>query len=272
MGLVPGVTQYRFVNDMADEVSSRRFALLLEYDGGRYAGSQLQATLPTVQSVLEDALLKATGGDAIRVAYAGRTDAGVHALGQVGSFVSATRLDAETLTRALNAWLPADVVVRCTAQVGDDFDPRRQAVRRRYRYVIDNGPTRSALQRDRAWHVGQTLDVDAMARAAQGVLGVHDFKAFASPLEDPSASTVRELMAFEVRRDGLTVTCELVANAFLPHQVRRMVGALTEVGRGKLTPAQYAAMLDNAAASAGPTAPPHGLYLVQVEYPEAVFP
>ena len=175
---------------------SRRFALLLEYDGTRYAGSQLQANAPTVQSVLEEAVQRATG-EASRVAFAGRTDAGVHALGQVASFVSATRLDPETLVRALNAHLPADVVVRCAVHVDDAFDPRRQAVRRLYRYVIDNAPTRSALQRERAWHVGAALDVAAMREAAQGVLGVHDFKAFASPLEDRAPDTVRELMAFE---------------------------------------------------------------------------
>lgn len=249
----------------------RRFALLLEYDGTRYAGSQLQATSPTVQSVLEDAVQRATG-EASRMAFAGRTDAGVHALGQVASFVSATRLGPETLTRALNAHLPADVVVRRAVHTRDDFDPRRQAVRRLYRYVIDNGPTRPALQRERAWHVGTALDVAAMREAAQGVIGVHDFKAFASPLEDASASTVRELMAFDVHRDGASVTCDLTANAFLPHQVRRMAGALTDVGRGKLTPLQYVVLLGGAAASAGPTAPPHGLYMVRVEYAEQVFP
>jgi tRNA pseudouridine38-40 synthase len=110
-----------------------------------------------------------------------------------------------------------------------------------------------------------------MHEAAQGVLGVHDFRAFASPLEDPSASTVRELTQFDVRRDGASVTCELVANAFLPHQVRRMVGALVEVSRGKLVPAQYVALLDGAAASAGPTAPSQGLYLVLVEYRSPLF-
>jgi len=242
----------------------------LEYDGTRYAGSQLQATSPTVQSVLEESLQRATG-EASRIAFAGRTDAGVHALGQVASFVNATRLDPETLMRALNAHLPGDVAVRCATYVPDDFDPRRQAVRRLYRYVIANTPSRPALQRERAWHVAALLDVSAMEEAAQGVLGVHDFKAFASALEDPGASTVRELMAFDVIRDGSSVTCELTANAFLPHQVRRMVGALTDVGRGKLTPAQYVALLEGAASSSGVTAPPHGLYLVRVEYVEPIF-
>jgi tRNA pseudouridine38-40 synthase len=223
-----------------------------------------------VQSVLEEAVQRATG-EASRVAFAGRTDAGVHALGQVASFVSATRLDPETLVRALNAHLPADVVVRCAVHTDGAFDPRRQAVRRLYRYVIDNAPVRSALQRERAWHVGGTLDVEAMRGAAQGVLGVHDFKAFASPLEDRSASTVRELMAFEVHSDGATVMCELTANAFLPHQVRRMVGTLADVGKGKLMPSQYGSLLGGAASSAGVTAPPHGLYLVRVEYEQPIF-
>jgi len=111
-----------------------------------------------------------------------------------------------------------------------------------------------------------------MQEAARGVLGVHDFKAFASPLEDRSASTVRELMAFGVHRDGATVTCELTANAFLPHQVRRMVGTLTDVGRGKLTPSQYVSLLDGEGSSSGVTAPAHGLYLVRVEYVSTVFP
>jgi tRNA pseudouridine38-40 synthase len=110
-----------------------------------------------------------------------------------------------------------------------------------------------------------------MRAAAQDVLGVHDFKAFASPLEDPSASTVREVMAFDVQRDGTTVACELTANAFLPHQVRRMVGALVDVGRGKLTPSQYVALLEGAASSSGVTAPSHGLYLVRVEYATVIF-
>ena len=249
----------------------RRFALLVEYDGTRYAGSQLQTALPTVQSVLEEALQQATGGELIRVAFAGRTDAGVHALGQVASFVSTTRLDPQALMRALNAHLPADVAVRCAAYVADEFDPRRQAVRRFYRYVIANTPSRPALQRERAWHVATPLDVASIQEAAQGVLGVHDFKAFASALEDPGASTVRELMAFDVRGDGSTVTCELTANAFLPHQVRRMVGVLVDVGRGRLSPGQYVSILDGAASSSGVTAPAHGLYLVRVEYAQPVF-
>lgn len=248
----------------------RRFALLLEYDGGRFAGSQLQANAITVQSVLEDAVEKATGERA-RVAFAGRTDAGVHARGQVASFVGQTRLDVGTLQRALNAWLPEDVAIRAAVEVNGEFDPRRDAVRRHYRYVIDNRAVRPALERGRAWHVAAPLDLDAMARGGAGLLGCRDFAAFASPLERPEASTVRHLYAFDIRRRGGDVICEVAANAFLPHQVRRMVGALVEVGKQRLSFSEYMSLLDGPPSSAGPAAPAHGLYLMSVEYDQDVF-
>ena len=249
---------------------TRRIALLLEYDGTNFAGSQLQSDARTVQGVLEAAVQKTTQEQA-RVAFAGRTDAGVHAEGQVASFVTESALDVETLRRATNAWLPEDVVVRAVADVDAAFDPRRNAVERRYRYVIDNRPVRPALERLRAWHVGPHLDEGAMARAACSVLGHRDFAAFASRLEDDGASTARDLRRFDVTRSGDFVTCTLEANAFLPHQVRRMVGALVNVGKGKLDPAAYFAMLDEAPTSAGPAAPPHGLYLERVVYPADPF-
>ena len=245
---------------------TRRIALLLEYDGTGFAGSQLQTETRTVQGVLEAAVEKTTEA-ASRVAFAGRTDAGVHAEGQVASFVTESALDAETLRRALNAWLPEDVVVRAVADVDPAFDPRRGALRRRYRYVIDNRPVRPALQRLRAWHVATRLDEAAMTRAAAGVLGHRDFAAFASRLEDAGASTVRNLERFDVSRDDDNVTCTLEANGFLPHQVRRMVGALAEVGKGRRGVDAYGALLDGPPGSAGPAAPPHGLYLERVYYP-----
>jgi tRNA pseudouridine38-40 synthase len=249
---------------------SRRVALLVEYDGGRFAGSQLQSNAVTVQSVLEGAAAKATM-EASRIAFAGRTDAGVHARGQVAAFSTGSGLDCETLGRALNAWLPDDVVVREVVEVAADFDPRRDARRRWYRYVIDNGPVRPALERGRAWHVAGTLDAEAMAQAAARLVGKHDFAAFASRLEDASASTVRELYRFDVTRDGTAVYADVEANAFLPHQVRRMVGALVDVGRGKLSVEAYAALLDGAPTSAGPAAPSQGLYLMRVQYETPLF-
>ena len=248
----------------------RRIALLLEYDGSAYAGSQLQKNALTVQSVLERAIEKVTG-ERSRLAFAGRTDAGVHAFGQVASFLTSTRLAAATLRRALNALLPRDVVVREATDVAADFDARRRARRRFYRYVIDNGPVRPALDRERIWHVRVPLDCPAMAAAAQALVGRHEFAAFASSAGVAPSTTTRDLYCFEVRRSDDRVLCDVVANAFLPHQVRRMVGALVAVGRGRRGVASYRELLGGPPASAGPTAPPRGLYLMQVEYDEPLF-
>ena len=244
--------------------------LLLEYDGSRYAGSQLQTNAVTVQSVLEKAIHETIGASA-RVEFAGRTDAGVHALGQVASFLTVSRHSTEVFERALNARLPEDVVIRCAAEVETTFDVRRQARRRHYRYLIDNSRVRPVLNRQRAWHVPAPLDVESMACAARALVGRHDFAAFASRLEDPEASTVRDLYAFEVSRSGDEVRLEVAANAFLPHQVRRMTGALVDVGKGKLRAEDYGRLLAGEPASAGPAAPAHGLYLVRVEYDEDPF-
>ncbi len=253
------------------EATPRRIALLLEYDGGDYAGSQLQPGLRTVQGALEDAV-RETGGEAARVAMAGRTDAGVHARGQVACFTTLGRLDCGVWQRALNARLPRDIAVLAAAEVEPGFDPRRVARRRQYRYRIAQRDVRLALERDRAWQVGQRLDVGAMTAAASRLVGRRDFAAFASPLETAGASTVRELFSFSVRQeDGGRLALDLEANAFLPHQVRRMTGALVAVGRGLLTPDDYAGLLDAPPASVTPVAPPWGLYLMRVDYARPLF-
>jgi tRNA pseudouridine38-40 synthase len=254
------------------ETTRRRILLLLEYDGSRYAGSQYQENAPTVQARLEDAIAGVTGEPRrAGAAFAGRTDAGVHALGQVASFLTTSRLAAEVLGRALNARLPEDIVVRALAEAEEGFDVRRRARKRHYRYVIDNRPERPAIGREYAWHVARPLDADAMDEAARRLTGRRDFAAFASPLERPGASAVRDLELFSARRAGEKVIVDAVANAFLPHQVRRMVGALTPVGAGERSPAEYAALLDGPPASAGPAAPARGLYLVAVEYDRPLF-
>jgi tRNA pseudouridine38-40 synthase len=260
----------RQAEDAAPPAGERRIALLIEYDGSAFAGSQLQTNARTVQGVLEDAILKASEGSS-RVAFAGRTDAGVHAWGQVASLVTGSALDTETLQRALNAWLPEDVTVRDLVDVELNFDPRRDARRRAYRYVIENSATRPALHRGRVWHLAGELEVEAMAEAARGLTGCHDFAAFASRLEDEAASTVRELYCFEVASRGLRIVLDVEANAFLPHQVRRMIGALVEVGRGKMSPGDFVSLLDGAPSRAGPAAPPHGLYLMRVDYEAPLF-
>jgi len=242
----------------------RRLALVLEYDGLRFAGSQVQKRGPTVQGELEAALRKLTG-EHLRVAFAGRTDAGVHARGQVAAFTTPSALETDVFVRGLNASLPEDVAIRRAVEVPPGFDPRRQAAGRTYRYVIYNAPVRSPLHRGRAWHVAGPLDLAAMREAAAGLIGERDFAAF-SRRED--VNTVRCLRRCEIERRGPLVTVELEADAFLRQQVRRTVGALVQVGAGRLSVAQFRRLLRQAEpASAGPLAPAQGLCLLRVTYP-----
>ncbi len=243
----------------------RRLALVLEYDGGPpLAGSQIQKNAPSIQGELETALHKLTG-ERLRVAFAGRTDAGVHARGQVAAFTTASRLQTEVFVRGLNAWLPESIVVRRAAEVTERFDPRRHASRRTYRYLIYNTPIVSPLWRGRAWHVAEPLDAERMQRAAHVLIGEHDFAAFS---RREGVTTVRRVYRCQVRARPPLLSIEVEANAFLRQQVRRTVGALVQVGRSRLTVAAFRGLLRRAEpASAGPVAPAHGLYLMRVRYP-----
>jgi tRNA pseudouridine38-40 synthase len=241
----------------------RRIALVLEYDGSRYGGSQLQKRTSSIQGELEAAMEKLTGTRS-RAAFAGRTDAGVHALGQVAAFSTESTLATEVFVRGLNAWLPEDIAVRQAVEASADFDPRRHASSRTYRYTIYNAPVRSPLRRRDAWHVVEPLDAAGMQRAARSLVGERDFAAFS---RREGVTTVRHVHRCEVVRDGALLTVEVEANAFLRQQMRRTVGALVQVGAGKLSVAGFRALLRSAeAATAGPVAPPHGLCLVRVDY------
>jgi len=248
----------------------RRLALLLEYDGSRYAGSQLQQNGPSIQGELERAVEAMTGNFA-RVAFAGRTDAGVHALGQVAAFDTVAPYSSEAFRGGLNVRLPEAIAVRAVAEVATGFDPRREALARRYQYRIVNSVTRSPLLRARAWQVRARLDDELVSAAAVLLLGEQDFAAFASR-EASQASTRREIRDVALRRRDRVVTLEIEANAFLMHQVRRTVAALVEVGLGKRRIADF----ERALREAKPgffelTAPPHGLSLMRVRYEPAIF-
>jgi tRNA pseudouridine38-40 synthase len=244
-----------------------RIALGIEYDGTSYNGWQRQNNGIGVQQRLEEALAVVANED-IEVVCAGRTDTGVHASGQVVHFdTSAERSDRGWLLGA-NTNLPPDVSVSWVRHVSDEFHARFSATERSYRYVILNRLERSALHRQRAWWVYEPLDATVMHEAAQYLLGQHDFSAFrAAGCQAKSAR--RELTSIGVQRDGDWVTVSVSANAFLMHMVRNITGTLAVVGRGEQAPAWVAEVLKSRDRTIGGiTAPPHGLTLVSINYPE----
>ncbi len=240
--------------------------LILEYDGARYVGWQVQPNGPSVQAEVERALATLHHAPR-RVTAAGRTDAGVHALGQVVSFPEARPLPLKAYVMGMNAVLPPDVAVRAASLEPDGFDARRSARGKRYRYVIENGPTRAPLTRGRAWQLFRPLDAAAMREAAAHLLGRHDFAAFQAA-DCASEHAVREVRRLDVLGDG-GGRIELVfeATAFVKHMVRNVTGTLVEVGLGKRTPDSLVALLEARDRTlAGPTAPPQGLCLEEVFY------
>ena len=246
-----------------------RYALIVEYDGTRYSGFQYQNNANSIQEEIETAIARFTG-EAVRVKAAGRTDAGVHALGQVVAFDTDTVHPAEVVVRALNSHLPNDIAVKSSCAVSDAFDPRRRAVSRTYVYTIDCGRTRSPLRRRTSYHLGRRLAVDRMTAAATLLEGVHDFAQFAGRLERADASTVREVHSIEIRECGEVVRIEVIGNAFLPHQVRRMAGSLVDAGLGKLTTEHIRQMLEGRPSGVVARAlPPHGLCLVSIQYEDS---
>ena len=243
-----------------------RFKLLLEYDGGPYVGWQRQKNGHSVQAALETAARAFCGKD-IAVHGAGRTDAGVHALGQVAHIDIAQDRDAETVLDALNHFLIDEPIVVLAAEAVDgDFHARFSATGRHYRYRILNRRPRPAVNRGQVWWVPTVLDVEAMNDAAQELIGEHDFTSFRATLCQ-AKSPVKSIEKLTVRRDGEEILIEVSARSFLHHQVRNIAGTLSLVGKGKWTRKVVAVALAARERSAGgPTAPADGLYLVRVDY------
>ena len=246
---------------------TRKLALIIEYHGGNYHGFQFQPNLPTIQHELEKAIARISGRE-VRVRGASRTDAGVHALGQVVAFETSSELSEETWTRALNHHLPQDIKVQQTHRTTPDFNPRRHALARIYRYTILNRSTPSPLLHDRSAWVRSPLDADAMRVSARQLVGIQDFAPFTVSMP-PDKSTVRHVKRWDVWIDGDRILIEAEANAFMMRQILRTNGLLVEVGRGKAPVSEVKQTLENGIMNANFVTglPAKGLCLMKVEYP-----
>jgi len=252
----------------ADVKANARIILIIEYNGTNYHGSQYQANALTVQGELEKALKKLTG-ERIRIKIASRTDAGVHARGQVIGFDPERKLPLKSFIDGMNYHLPEDIAVRGAYKAEADFDVRRRAVSREYRYCIHNSPTRSPLKEGTAWRLGGKLNIAAMQETCEALIGRHDFTSFVgSETVAKEKRTVRDVFKAAITQDGEMVVFDITANSFLPHQVRNMIGCLVKVGQDKMTVAEFKQVIESRTPGlAGPTAPAEGLCLMQVNYP-----
>jgi tRNA pseudouridine38-40 synthase len=243
-----------------------RFKITIEYDGSPYLGWQRQAEGRTVQGVVEEAIRRLSG-ETVTIRGAGRTDTGVHAYGQVAHFDLMSGFDADTIRDGLNAHLKLEpIVVIAAAAASADFDARLSATARHYHYRILNRRSPPAVDRGRVWHMPQPLDLVAMRLGAAALVGNHDFTTFRSA-ECQAKTPVKTLDRLDVERYGEEICIEASARSFLHSQVRSMVGTLVKVGTGAWPAERVAEALEaRDRAECGPLAPPHGLYLVAVDY------
>ena len=249
----------------------RRLALLVEYEGTRYHGFQSQKNAASIQDALEGALFRLTG-EHRRIRGAGRTDAGVHAQGQVASFDTGALYAPKVFLKAMNHYLSEDISVKDAQEVSPDFDPRRWAVSREYRYRILNSDTPSPMMSRFTHLVRSPLDAESMNNAAALLEGEGDLAPFSGPLTNGRRSTTRTVHKCSVERRAGLITLDMVATGFLPQQVRRTVGALVEVGLGRLSVRQFEDLADcGVLGVANKVAPANGLSLVNVSYAVPIF-
>jgi tRNA pseudouridine38-40 synthase len=244
----------------------RNLKLILEYDGTGYRGWQRQKNVPTIQEVLEEALYRLTG-EAIRVIGSGRTDAGVHALAQVANFHTASSLPLSAFLKGFNSLLPPDIAVLEVSEAPGDFHARRAARAKTYHYRIFNRPIRSPLNRRYSWWIPYPLNLEAMQEAAAALLGEHNFQAFQASGSSVQNPVRRVLHAAWERTPGDLLVFAITATGFLRGMVRSLVGTMVEIGKGRRTPQDLKEVLETGERRrVGPTAPPQGLFLVEVLY------
>ena len=243
----------------------KNFKLTIEYDGSNYCGWQRQPNQSSIQGALEDVLQRMTR-ESITLHGSGRTDAGVHALGQTAHFICGTRLSPGDLQTGMNRLLPGDIAVRSCQAVPLDFHARFSSRWKQYRYRICNQPVKQAVGRQYAWQIYRPLDVAAMDQGTRHLVGQHDFKSFESS-GSPRAHTVRNVMEASWQRKNDHLEFDIRADGFLRYMVRNMVGTLVAVGMGKVEANAIPVLLNAADRRLAPaTAPPHGLFLVHVQY------
>jgi len=244
----------------------RNIKLLIEYDGTNYLGWQIQPGGPTIQGTLEEKLSRLTG-ERIRLTGSGRTDSGVHALGQVAHFKTQSQMDIRTIQRALNSLLPPDLVIQRVEEVHEGFHARKHSKSKVYEYRILNRNLRPVFQRGYVWHIPQKLNLTEMKKATQTLIGQHDFSAFRT-VGSPTRTAIRRVIRADWKkgRDGL-IRFEIEANGFLKQMVRSIIGTLVEIGKGKTKASDLRKILNSKARKeAGPTAPAQGLFLKEVKY------
>jgi len=241
------------------------FAMIVEYDGTRYCGFQRQRSQPTIQAELERAIGRFTGEEA-KIKAASRTDTGVHARGQVVAFQTRAPYPAQVFLKALNHFLPKDIAIKSVYGVPEGFNVRREAMSREYHYTILNSRVPSPLSRGFSHQVDQSLDLGRMKEAAKLLLGRHDYRSFAGSLKGRK-SGVRTMYRCDIDNTDSFTIFTFEADAFLPQQIRMMVGSLLKVGFGKMSPQEFKALLDSGKPGAGgPAVPPAGLCLTAIKY------
>jgi tRNA pseudouridine38-40 synthase len=250
-----------------DSKLKTKIALVLEYDGSNYCGFQFQENGPTVQDEIEKALFQLTG-EKLRVLAASRTDTGVHARGQVISFLTGSDLKPEAFVNGLNYYLPQDIAVKESYQINNGFSVRRDAISREYRYLIFNSRSRSPLIRGYSYQVHRKLNVEAMDQAGQALTGEHDLASFITKFNQSKIkSTFKTIYQSRVERKAELVIFDIKANSFLPHQVRNTVGTLIQVGLGKIDLNDFKTIMEaRKPGLAGPTVPAQGLFLMRINY------